>query len=427
MRRGAVPRRPHGEVACVKVTVRGCGGVRRRSARRLTLRLGAAWLPFRSAASGEREREREERLFHLSIQRRRAAPVPWIPKLGSRGFRGPGGTTRRALRSTGMLNTQTVSRLFIAVSLAGCGGGNDASPTREEPASSGAEAVVGLFGDNAVAFVDLSLGKVLATVPVTAPDGIAITPDGAKVYVSSNSTGTVAVIDPAARRLLTSVPVGMQPAGLSVTPDGRYVVVAVQGDGEAVVIDTSNDGVVAHAAVGKAHTSLTNPDGTLAFVASQATDAPAVQVVDVPSATLGATFALEAGPRALAELHGVLFASLSGSADIAVLDATTGTRTGSVTTGGSPHDVRPTADGASILTVSQTAGELEIIDPAALTLAASVPTGAQPHWIAVAPDGTTAYVTNEGDNDLAVVDLKARAVTKKFPVGTAPRKLVLRP
>ncbi len=328
-----------------------------------------------------------------------------------------------------MLNLKTVSRLFIAVSLAGCGGGNadDASPTRDEPASSGAEAVVGLFGDNALAFVDLSLGTVLGTVPVTAPDGIVITPDGAKVYVSSNSTGSVAVIDPAARRVVTTVPVGMQPAGLSITPDGRYVVVAVQGDGEAVVIDTSTDGVVAHAAVGKAHTSLTSPDGTRAFVASQATDAPAVQVVDVPSATLGATFALDAGPRALAELHGVLFASLSGSADIAVLDATSGQRTGSVTTGGSPHDVRPTADGTAILTVSQTAGELEIIDPAALTLAASVPTGTQPHWIAVAPDGSTAYVTNEGDNDLAVVDLRARAVSKKFGVGNAPRKLVLRP
>jgi YVTN family beta-propeller protein len=326
-----------------------------------------------------------------------------------------------------MVNTKSISTLLIAASIAGCGSAQDATSVHGEPPSSGAEAIVGLFGDNAVAFVDVSAGKVLATVPVTAPDGLVVTPDGAKVYVSSNSTASVAVIDPAARRLVTSVPVGMQPSGLSVTPDGRYVVVAVQGDGEAVVIDTMNDAVIAHAPVGKAHTSLTSPDGTLAFVASQATDAPAVQVVDLPSATLGASFALDAGPRALAELHGVLFASLSGSADIAVLDAASGKRTGSVTTGGSPHDVRPTADGASILTVSQTAGELEIIDPATLAVAASVPTGAQPHWIAVAPDGTTAYVTNEGDNDLAVVDLKARAVIKKFGVGSAPRKLVLRP
>lgn len=326
-----------------------------------------------------------------------------------------------------MLHTKPFSTLFIAVSLAGCGGGNDKSPSASEPVGSGAEAVVGLFGDNAVAFVDLSAGKVLGTVPVAAPDGIVITPDGAKVYVSSNSAAAVDVIDPAARAVVKSVPVGMQPAGLSITPDGRYVVVAVQGDGEAAVIDTATDGVVAHAAVGKAHTSLTSPDGALAFVASQVTAAPAVQVVDVPSATLGATFALAAVPRALAELHGTLFASLSGSADIAVLDAGSGKQTGTVTTGGSPHDVRPTADGASILTVSQTAGELEIIDPAALALAASIATGTMPHWIAVAPDGTSAYVTNEGDNNLAVVDLATHAVTKKFAVGTAPRKLVLRP
>jgi len=326
-----------------------------------------------------------------------------------------------------MLKLNTSSTLFIALSLAACSGGGNARPGDAERTDSEIETVVGLFGDNAVAFVDVSAGKVLATVPVNAPDGIAVTPDGAKVYVSSASDGTVVVLDAALRRMSKSVPVGMQPAGLSVTPDGKYVVVAVQGDGEAVVLDTASDAVVAHAAVGKAHTSLTNPEGTLAFVASQATDAPAVQVVDVPSATLGASFGLDAGPRALAELHGALFASLSGSADIAVLDAVSGKRTGSVTTGGSPHDVRPTADGASILTVSQTAGELEIIDPATLTLTASVPTGAQPHWIAVAPDGTTAYVTNEGDNDLAVVDLKTRTVTKKLAVGNAPRKIVLLP
>lgn len=316
--------------------------------------------------------------------------------------------------------------LIILVCLAGCGS-NDKPQPAPQATTPGAEAFVGLFGDDAVALVDLDAGKVLATLPVTAPDGIVVTPDGAKVYVSSNDSGTVAVIDPVALQVTKSVPVGMQPAGLSVTPDGKYVIVAVQGDGEAVLIDTSNDSVVAHALVGKAHTSLVSADGTLAFVASQAADAPAVQVVDVPSATLGPSFALDAAPRALAELHGVLFASLSGSADIAVLDADQGTRLASVTTGGSPHDVRPTMDGTSLLTVSQTAGELEFIDPATFALTGSVPTGTQPHWIAVAPDGATAYVTNEGDDDIAVIDLKSRALTSKFAVGDAPRKLVLRP
>ncbi|HTQ06763.1 MAG TPA: YncE family protein, partial [Polyangiaceae bacterium] len=276
--------------------------------------------------------------------------------------------------------------MFILVSLGGCGGGKQTSPGTLETTSSGAEAFVGLFGDNALAIVDVDAGRVLATVPVVAPDGIAVTPDGAKVYVSSNGSGVVAVVDPVARTVVKSIAVGMQPAGLSVTPDGKYVVAAVQGDGEAVVIDTSDDSVLARAAVGKAHTSLVNADGTLAFVASQATDAPAVAIVDVPSATLGASFALEAAPRALAELHGVLFATLTGSADVAVLDAASGKRTGSVTTGGSPHDVRPTVDGSAILTVSQTAGELEFIDPAALSLVGSVPTGTEPHWIALTPD-----------------------------------------
>jgi YVTN family beta-propeller protein len=318
-----------------------------------------------------------------------------------------------------MLVVRRMEKTIIGavLSMAACSSNGGSTP----------KAYVGLFGDNAVAVVDLASTKVLTTIPVSAPDGLVITPDGAKVYVSTNNSDTIAVIDTTTDLVTASITIGTQPAGLAITGDGKHVVASVQGDGQAAIIDTTSDTVVAKTAVGKAHNSAISADGTLAFVASQATAAPAVDVVDVPAGTAGASYTLDAAPRALCELAGKLYVTVAGSASIEELDATTGQAVAQIQTGGSPHDIRPTVDGGFVLTVSQTAGELELVDPSAAAVIANIPTGVMPHWIALSSDGKLAYVTNEGDNNLVVIDLATRAVTTTIAVGTAPRKIAVQP
>jgi len=289
------------------------------------------------------------------------------------------------------------------------------------------KAYIGLFGDNAVAVVDLATATVLATIPVPAPDGLVITPDGAKVFVSSNNADVVDVIDTAKDAIEASITVGTQPAGLAITPDGRSILVSVQGDGQAAIIDTQTETVSGKVPVAKAHNSAISPDGTAAYVASQVAATPAIDVVGMAGATGGATYALDKSPRAIAALGTELYVTLAGSDAIDVLDAATGTSTASIATGGSPHDIRPTLDGALVLTVSQTAGELEGIDPASRSVTAHVPTGQMPHWIALASDGKLAYVTNEGDNNIVAVDLATTLVTQTIAVGKGPRKIAVQP
>ena len=309
---------------------------------------------------------------------------------------------------------RTIVIAYAALS-GGCSSGNEAAPT----------AYVGLFGDNAVAVVDLASASVVAKIPVQAPDGLVITPDGAKVYVSSNSSNVVDVIDTQSNAITSSIVVGMQPAGLSITRDGAYVVSSVQGDGQVAVISTATDTVVGTTPVGKAHNSAISEDGAIAFVASQVATAPAVASIALPSAVAGTAYPLDKSPRALCELGGKLYVTVAGSDAIEVLDAATGQLGTPIATAGSPHDIRPNADGAAVLTISQTAGELEIYDPSSATIVAQIPTGTMPHWIGLA--GERAYVTNEGDNNLAVIDLKSRSVVQTIAAGTAPRKIALRP
>jgi YVTN family beta-propeller protein len=313
--------------------------------------------------------------------------------------------------------TSQLRNLVAVFTIAGCS--SSTPPPRK--------AYVGVFGDNKVAVVDVGTGSVLTTIAVPSPDGLVITPDGKKVFVSSNSGGVVDVIDTSTDTITGQMTVGAGPAGLSITRDGRHVLASVQTDGKATVIDTATNTVVASPDVAKAHNSAISADGTLGFVASQNTAAPAIDVVNLPAGTPGATLAIDKSPRALCEVGTKLYVTVAGSDAVEVVDATTGQLATSIATGGSPHDIRPTIDGASILTVSQTAGELEIIDPTTNAVTAHIATGTMPHWIALSSDGANAYVTNETDGTVVVVDLKTKAVTQTIAIGKQPRKIAIQP
>ena len=81
--------------------------------------------------------------------------------------------------------------------------------TDARPATAGPKVYVGLFKDDAVAVVDPGERQVRARISVPkGPHGLVITPDGRKVYVSSDGASTVTVIDTARDAVTGSVEVG---------------------------------------------------------------------------------------------------------------------------------------------------------------------------------------------------------------------------
>src|SRR6266853_6408666 len=71
------------------------------------------------------------------------------------------------------------------------------------------KAYVGLFKDEAVAVIDTAQNKVVGTISVPkGPHGLVVTPDGRKVYVSSDGASVGSVIDTANDRVVASIDVG---------------------------------------------------------------------------------------------------------------------------------------------------------------------------------------------------------------------------
>jgi YVTN family beta-propeller protein len=282
---------------------------------------------------------------------------------------------------------------------------------------------VGLFGDGAVGVLDLETMKIIKTVPVTAPDGLVVTPDGKQVFVSSTDQGSVVVLSTEDDSITTSIDVGAKPAGLTVTPDGKQVVASVGGANEAVIIDTETREVVDHVPVDLAHSSCVTKDGRYAYVGSQVTDAPAVVTVDLTGALEPKSLPVDRSPRALACEDGGIYYTAVGLDAVEILDPETGKVSDPIETGGSPHDIRRACDSSIELVVSQTAGDLEFIDTGSHKVVDKVVTGKLAHWIAVSADGKLAYVTNETDDNVSIVDLDARELIDTIDVGDAPRKI----
>ena len=67
--------------------------------------------------------------------------------------------------------------------------------------------------NNTVSIIDTATNTITATITgFSSPCGIAITPDGTKVYVANYNSNTVSVIDTATNTVTTTVPVGNSPS-----------------------------------------------------------------------------------------------------------------------------------------------------------------------------------------------------------------------
>jgi YVTN family beta-propeller protein len=148
--------------------------------------------------------------------------------------------------------------------------------------------------DNTVSVIDTATKMVVATIPVgNNPSGIAVSPDGKRVYVANSGSNNVSMIDTTSCAVAT-VPVGNSSLAIAVTPDGTRAYVAnstmniLRGNGIVSVIDTAGNTVMATIAGvgplgrgGYATAVAVAPNGQYAYVTTAGNDvASTVSVVD---------------------------------------------------------------------------------------------------------------------------------------------------
>ena len=232
--------------------------------------------------------------------------------------------------------------------------------------------------------------------PVDYPWGLALSPDGSKLFVAGFSGNTLTEVSTATGRVLAQVPTGAYPYGVVISPDGRRVYVSNWGLYNAdVAIKRSAPIATPPTTIGGYNTDESSSVWT--YDVSGGTPMPVVKTrigrdldgASVIGGSLPSGIALSPDGRRLA-------VTASNDDLVALLDTT-------------KSALPVSAEGATVSPTDSIAPAhpSRLIDMRVLPGSPSLPapTGAQPDAPAWSPDGRRLYIGEGERNDVAVIDV----------------------
>jgi YVTN family beta-propeller protein len=256
------------------------------------------------------------------------------------------------------------------------------------------------------------------------PAGLAAGPDGT-LYLTHPDHGTVTAVEARTGRVLRRLRFRGQPFGIAVSADGAHLFV---GDWQAGTVSrlAAESGLVeAVVGVGREPAGLVLDRTGRLFVAERGSDA--VGVLDVRTLTRRASLPVGRAPFALAlsPAQDRLYVANVRSNDLSVIDAISLKPLATVPAGRSPYGVAASPDGRLLLVSNQESGSVSVLDAGDLTVRERVAVGRYSEGIAVA--GSRAYVANWFSADVSVIDLATLRETGRLPVAEGPRAIIAIP
>ncbi|MGA9190006.1 MAG: PKD domain-containing protein [Methanosarcina sp.] len=296
----------------------------------------------------------------------------------------------------------------------------------------GPYAYIANSGDNNVSVIDTATDKVTAMIPVgNYPRGVAVTPDGKKVYVTNYYN--IFIIDATKNKVTATIPVGNYPSGVAVSPDGKRVYMPHSDMGNSsnntiLIIDTATNEVTATIPVGISPTGVAiAPDGSKVYVANSGSYPSyegTVSVIDTATNTVIATIPVGNYPHEVAispDGKRVYVACDEGSNNgIYVIDAVKNKVTATIPVGDSLSGVAVTPDGKRVYVTKGLSNTVSVIDTSTNKVTATIPVGDSPSGVAVTPDGSKVYVINYISNTISIIDISTNKVTATMNVGHRP-------
>jgi YVTN family beta-propeller protein len=163
------------------------------------------------------------------------------------------------------------------------------SPTGVAMTPDGKKLYVGARGANLLLALSPA-GQVLKEIAVADPSTVAISPAGRRAYVASDSTQSVLVLDTATDAVVATIKTGRQPRGIAFTPDGKSIIITCVSHDVMHLVDAATNEVKATIGAGRSlQSAAVAPDGRLAFTVTRDVRdggvVSAVSVVDLRGAS----------------------------------------------------------------------------------------------------------------------------------------------
>lgn len=271
--------------------------------------------------------------------------------------------------------------------------------------ASGTKAYVTNSNSTTITIINIATNTVIGTIGgFDGPSGMVITPDGSTAYVNnygspsglgSGNATTVRVVDLNTNTIVGSpITVGLAPASLAITPDGAFVYVinyvdGNPGTGTVSIIQTRTNTVVGTITgfSGPFAIAIT-PNGKFAYVTNFGSNnfSPfgiTVSVINLASNAITSTITLGIQPSGVAISPDGRFVYV--------------TNYNTLYLGSNFTNLTPGQGTVNVIDVHTN----EVLPPIIVT-------GSSPDAIAIAPNGRRAYVTNYSSNTVNVIDIVDR-------------------
>jgi YVTN family beta-propeller protein len=240
---------------------------------------------------------------------------------------------------------------------------------------------------NFILVIDTATNQVIDTIPIEGQGlyEIAITPDGTKVYVVGTLSDNVSVMDTRSHRIIATIPI-MHPFGMAITSDGKQVYVGGEESDEGLcgtvsVIDTVTNRVTESISIdgyGFYGIALT-PDGTQAYVACgmnlSVIDTKTHEIIAIPIEATEVEITPDGTQVYVANIYG---------GTVSVIHVATN-RVHTMQVGDHPFRMAITPDGTQVYVTNSGEGTtVSVIDTETNTIRATIPVGKGPLGIAIA-------------------------------------------
>lgn len=274
-----------------------------------------------------------------------------------------------------------------------------------------------------VAVIDSATGKLTARYDVggKGPRGIAITGDGALLLTANKDSGDLSVLDRATGKLLRRVPVG--PSAEMVRTHGNLAYVTYEPPGEKegrahiAIVDPAAGRVIASIPSGHETEGVEfSPDGKTLLVTNEGDDT--VSLYALPG---GAPIRQVKMPRPGMRPRGIkrlpagagYAVTLEFANELAILGPDFAVKR-LITTKEAPYGVGPTPDGKHLLVAAAKADAVQVFDAKTLALQTEIPVGKRCwHFVTTADAATLAVACGRsGDLRLFTPTGTARATVK---------------
>jgi YVTN family beta-propeller protein len=274
------------------------------------------------------------------------------------------------------------------------------------------------------------------------PHGLAASPDGSKVYLASDKTGNLQVVDVRKGEVVAQVHVGDDPNQMTLTKDGRFAFLPLRGEDQIAVVELDPLRVVKKIPSPKRpHDAYTSADGTRIYIGTLAGNT--VSVFDPEAQTLLYDIPTTDGVRPLEITRDgrTLYVALSNLLGFVVVDPLKRAVTRRVELGRLPdgvpqpylhtytHALQLTPDESELWLTDCINDLLRVVRLRDMQEVAQVRVGHFPHWFSLRPDGKVLFVSLWYSDAVAAIDVASRKVLTniQFPRLAGPKRILVAP